>query len=719
VGRRVALLVLAVAVPAGVAADGGSGGLAELAAAGRWARILETVRSLVRQAPLDPGTALVAAEAARHTGAPEEERIAYLEAASADRATSQVATVELAEALAASRPPEALQLAMAVLLRPETPAIRRAAVDVAVRTIGAGARPEVRGFRRLLRLQPRSLRRRLKLAVALAPPVDRKALLTLLEERSNDLVAYRAARALQEAFPDGLPPQEVWAVARALYGHGLWGEAGRLLETVDRAGAGRPRWRVAFLRGRCAFRQERWEEAVRLYRRALRQATRRTDRADITVHMARTLELGGRPREAMAAAHRAVRERRSDDRLLLVARLALATGDPVSARHAIGRCRRRAARDRGSVLLALDALRRGAVDEAVTLLDGVRRRPWAGPAHVLGAILEAERRRVAEAVRLLDAAAVTGLDPFWEGSARRTMAGLPPEAVSAWRERSGPTAEGGLDRLVRWAALEPDETLLDATRRTLSSPPDHAPPLHGLAAALWGLGLHEAAARWDPAGFPSASFAEAAWSAAALSVLGFPGEGMAKADEARRRLHPRTPLALLPRPVARALFPLPEPLACRREAAAAGVPWALLAAIVREESRWRPDALSAVGARGLVQLMPETAARLAEDLGEPAPAPDELFDPDRALHLGAAELARLSAGLGEDTATVAAAYNAGEAQTRLWLAACPGPCTPERFVLTVTFGATRRYAARVAAGEEWYRRLYGAAASPGSARHGL
>ena len=42
---------------------------------------------------------------------------------------------------------------------------------------------------------------------------------------------------------------------------------------------------------------------------------------------------------------------------------------------------------------------------------------------------------------------------------------------------------------------------------------------------------------------------------------------------------------------------------------------------MREESGYRPDALSLAGARGLLQLMPETAARLAREPAPPA-SPD-------------------------------------------------------------------------------------------------
>ncbi len=79
---------------------------------------------------------------------------------------------------------------------------------------------------------------------------------------------------------------------------------------------------------------------------------------------------------------------------------------------------------------------------------------------------------------------------------------------------------------------------------------------------------------------------------------------------------------------------------------------ALVAAVIRVESAWRPRAVSPKGARGLMQLMPATARRLGVTRS---------FDPAQNVRGGARYLSLLAERFGEHEAEkVLAAYNAGE-----------------------------------------------------------
>lgn len=91
----------------------------------------------------------------------------------------------------------------------------------------------------------------------------------------------------------------------------------------------------------------------------------------------------------------------------------------------------------------------------------------------------------------------------------------------------------------------------------------------------------------------------------------------------------------------------------------------LIAAIIYTESRFRSDAVSEVGARGLMQLMPDTARELAESEGIVKFDETFLNDPALNIRLGTRYLAQLNRQFASvDDAIVA--YNAGPATVSEW-----------------------------------------------------
>lgn len=95
-----------------------------------------------------------------------------------------------------------------------------------------------------------------------------------------------------------------------------------------------------------------------------------------------------------------------------------------------------------------------------------------------------------------------------------------------------------------------------------------------------------------------------------------------------------------------------------------GVPAQLIYAVMKKESVFDPNAVSAVGARGLMQLMPGTAEEFRRFL------PTEIqgrsvSDPECAIHLGAAYLASLRTSFVEDH-LVLSAYNGGPGNLSRW-----------------------------------------------------
>lgn len=83
-------------------------------------------------------------------------------------------------------------------------------------------------------------------------------------------------------------------------------------------------------------------------------------------------------------------------------------------------------------------------------------------------------------------------------------------------------------------------------------------------------------------------------------------------------------------------------------------------AVIHVESRFDPTAVSAAGAKGLMQLQGDTARELAEDLGLQWTGDDLLFDPDVNVMLGCMYLRRLNERFGDVDAALAA-YSSGPA----------------------------------------------------------
>jgi soluble lytic murein transglycosylase len=693
-------------------------GLEELARSEDWERVLQVATRRANQLPLSQGEALVAAHAARMIGDRRaEERFLTKVVAGEEADLVQFAEVQLAVLVREERPGVAVDLVLPSLRSAPSWQIRETATETATKGLLIGVGQERRAaLEATARRMPRTLRRRLELGLSLTDDNHgRKRLERLLAASTRDLVALEAAKALA-GYPDP-SPAERWRVAKTLYRHALYEEAAPLLDDLwgvrDDAV---PREEVAYLRGRCAFRRGHFEEAIVWYARAIPLARRAERRAELETHRGRSHELNNQMEDAVSAAQRAVRLKTTDDRRLFLARLRLRRDEPELAAKGISQLRGRSARSRGQLMLALNALRRGESADARRRLVQVRRPPWAGPSAVLAAQLAVADGEMEAAVTLLEGAA-SALGPYWSGQARRVMVSVPKALVDEWRQRRRIAVEnaagGELRRsLGRWAVLELDGVQLAALRHRIaaefwpeedSSEPDFPP---GLASRLWALGLHGNAARWDPSGFPRGGVAPATWSAARLIENQVPWNGLRTADGAWRSAGAEIPVRTFPEDLQRSLYPLPQLRFVIDAASEAMVPWTLVAAVAREESRWDPRAVSAVGARGLVQLMPATAAMVAERRGAAEPAPEDLFDPSLNLDLGAAELARLLEVFGGRRAPAVAAYNAGERQAALWLDQCGADCTEELYLLNISFTSTRDYTAAVLASAEIYAALY-------------
>ena len=246
-------------------------------------------------------------------------------------------------------------------------------------------------------------------------------------------MALEAAEALA-AF-DQPTSKEKWRIAQTLYQHAMYDRAAPLLEQLTEVRDGSvPRDDAAFLRGRCAFRRDRWREAVEWYQKALSWERSIDKKAEIEVHIGRCHELEGDLDKAVDAAVRAVRLKTSDDRRLFLARLRLRRGEPELAEQGLSQLRSRTDRARGEMMLAVDALRRGDGVAAQRRFEKVHRSPWAIPAAVLARSWLRQNGDTDAALELLDR--IEGpVDDFWVNQARLVMGGLPQAQIETWRRQ--------------------------------------------------------------------------------------------------------------------------------------------------------------------------------------------------------------------------------------------------------------------------------------------
>ncbi len=130
-----------------------------------------------------------------------------------------------------------------------------------------------------------------------------------------------------------------------------------------------------------------------------------------------------------------------------------------------------------------------------------------------------------------------------------------------------------------------------------------------------------------------------------------------------------------------------------------------VASIIRVESKFNSQAISKMGAKGLMQLMPETARWISEQTNIQFNE-NKLFEPEYNINLGCWYLANLRSEFNNNINLTLAAYNGGRGNVKKWIN--QGVWSGEEKDLDkIPFKETRDFVKRVKLTYQMYEKLYG------------
>lgn len=158
-------------------------------------------------------------------------------------------------------------------------------------------------------------------------------------------------------------------------------------------------------------------------------------------------------------------------------------------------------------------------------------------------------------------------------------------------------------------------------------------------------------------------------------------------------------------PMQKLFYPYPHRAVVEKYASLYQVDPLLVMAVMREESKYLPQSESRKGAKGLMQLMPETARWIAGSMGDTAFQVDDLLKPDKNIQYGAWYLANLQKEFSGNIVLVIAAYNGGRGHVKEWIKT--DQIDPENMQeRDIPFPETKQYVERVLKSYRKYSMLY-------------
>jgi len=501
----------------------------------------------------------------------------------------------------------------------------------------------------------------------------RSALLATVTERTGSASARTAVRLL-DSLGYRLAPGEQLVIARSAARSGPAGRAADGYAAAFAAGLGETSDRFEY--ANVLFRLGRYPDAVRWYRRVTAPSALA---ASAAYREARSYVRDGRVEEGRELLRRIVRTWPTDSAAAsaryLLADLATDTRQDSLARATF---RQVAQHHPGSRLAASAAFRAamiayidGRPHAAAVELDSLRQR-WPTSDEVTASLYWAGRAWA-------DAGDSTAARARWQSAMVRDSASY-YSAASA--QRLG---------VPSWEPAPADDVFLSA------------PDLEATAARaelLERLGMDDEAAA-ERARFTRQAGSGADRLLAAADIMrrrGRPSQGITLARRAQTAGAPKDARLY------RLLYPLSFSDAVLAESGRHRLDPSLVAALIRQESLYDPEATSPAGARGLMQMMPEVGRGVAKSLDYDTWDPVLLYQPDVNIELGTAHLRELLDSQG-NVVEVLAAYNAGGHRVARWRTK-PGADDPEFLVERIPYVETRDYVRIVQRNRALYRALY-------------
>ncbi|WP_243138180.1 lytic transglycosylase domain-containing protein [Heliorestis acidaminivorans] len=157
--------------------------------------------------------------------------------------------------------------------------------------------------------------------------------------------------------------------------------------------------------------------------------------------------------------------------------------------------------------------------------------------------------------------------------------------------------------------------------------------------------------------------------------------------------------------VQKIIYPLPHKETIFKYARQNDIDPYLVAAIIRRESKFWIWAESPQGAKGLMQLMPQTAEWIAQEMDMNDYSHDKLYEPHRNIKMGCWYLANLNKEFQGNIILVIASYNGGRGNVRQWIDE-KGWTGQEHSIDMIPYPETRAYVKGVLQDYQIYRNLY-------------